>query len=72
MEPISSAPEAQIWVSPPPPPAHHYAMGIGYVPESILGDKQSFSLNTFLAVLIPQYESRRRIFFWVNQYAINF
>jgi hypothetical protein len=62
MEPISSAAEAPSRVS-PPPPAHHYAMGIGYVPESILGDKQSFSLNTFLAVLIPQYESSMRIFF---------
>jgi hypothetical protein len=60
MEPISSAAEAPSRV---PPPAHHYAMGIGFVPESILGDKQSFSLNTFLAVLIPQYESSMRIFF---------
>jgi hypothetical protein len=38
-------------------------MGIGFVPDSILGDKQSFSLDTFLAVLIPQYESSMRIFF---------
>jgi hypothetical protein len=37
-------------------------MGIGFVPESILGDKQSLSLNTFLAVLIPKYESSMRIF----------
>jgi hypothetical protein len=60
MEPISSAAEAPSRVS--PTRAHHYAMGIGFVPESILGDKQSLSLNTFLAVLIPQYESSMRIF----------
>jgi hypothetical protein len=59
MEPISSAAEAPSRVS--PTRAHHYAMGIGFVPESF-GDKQSFSLNTFLAVLIPQYESSMRIF----------